>query len=43
MVDNFIPSHTLLVESQRSRACREVMQERRDITFPVAAHPPWAD
>jgi hypothetical protein len=36
MVHNLIPSHTLLVASQRSRVCREVRQERRNITFPVA-------
>jgi hypothetical protein len=42
MVNNLIPSHTLLVVHQRSRVCREAMQERRDITFPVAARPLWA-
>jgi hypothetical protein len=33
MVHNLIPTHTLPVASQRSRACREVMEERRDISF----------
>ena len=41
IVNNLILSHTLLVASQRSRVCREVMQERRDTTFPVAARPLW--
>jgi len=33
MVHSLIPTHTLPVASQRSRACREVMEERRDIRF----------
>src|SRR5262249_11978965 len=41
MVHNLIPTTTLPVASQRLRACREVMEERRDITFPVTARPVW--
>jgi hypothetical protein len=41
MVNNLIPTNTLPVASQRSRACREIMEERRDITFPVAARLVW--
>src|SRR5262249_9657197 len=41
MVHNLIPIHILPVASQRSRACREVMEERRGIIFPVAACPIW--
>ena len=41
MVNTIIPTNTLPVASQRSRACREIMEERRDITFPVAARLVW--
>jgi hypothetical protein len=36
MVNETIPSNKLPVASQRSRACREVVGEGRDITFPVS-------
>ena len=41
MVNNIIPTNTLPVASQHSRAFREVMEERRDITFPTAARLTW--
>ena len=33
MVHHLIPTNILPVVSQRSRVCREVMEERRDISF----------
>jgi hypothetical protein len=37
MIHNIISIHTLFVASQRSRVCRELMEERRGIILPLAA------